>query len=335
MVFYQDLYIMPHAWTILHLLALFERHSAINDMPSYSDLKVPFIVDAYDKTPLHYLIAHDNIDHSSVNIMLNYILDYLEDRDNRNPYEYEMLFKSLTGLSLFIISRTSSENRDRFLSLCLLPSYSSEPLPLFGQPEKQYMFNKSPVITDRVKSLIYEEGQDQIVFETNMLHFDYHPASDDMLKLVYVLNYLSSEEIFKTPLITKLINHLWKKTQKKAILFGAIFSVLMIIKSVYIGIGDRNVALEILMLILTIFFIIGEVLQLIFLKYQYFNSMWNWIDITHLAFSVAYVGIRLDNEENIDLLSEQWVATIMITAGYLRWVSFLRLFTVTSKETVD
>src|SRR5688572_26645630 len=65
----QDLYIIPHNWTILHLLAILQEYNDFSEILAYPQFKTPFLLDTYGKTPLHYLFAYDKIDYVAINAM--------------------------------------------------------------------------------------------------------------------------------------------------------------------------------------------------------------------------------------------------------------------------
>jgi len=92
---YQKVIINPHNWTILHLLAISEPET-ISLVAFYSNMKVPFLLDKYDKTPLHYIVASERLNYPAANIMLKYILDHLEDRVLCSTFERNKVLDSLT-----------------------------------------------------------------------------------------------------------------------------------------------------------------------------------------------------------------------------------------------
>jgi len=134
----QQLTVYPYAWNILHLVAIKAHHNFIQNMPDYADFKVPFLLDIFSKTPLHYLLVHPIIDRNSVNIMLTYICDYLDDPIQCQPYQALEIMISLTPLFFYLLLKTEIKVRKRFLDICLitLPLPFGLELPIFGKPKK-------------------------------------------------------------------------------------------------------------------------------------------------------------------------------------------------------
>lgn len=63
---YPEIFVLPFRWTILHIVSVHENHNFIENMPEYGEFKMPFLLDASHKTPLHYLIAHKNVNSITV-----------------------------------------------------------------------------------------------------------------------------------------------------------------------------------------------------------------------------------------------------------------------------
>lgn len=327
----QGLYTVAQSWTHLHILCIFQLHELLAQVILSKEFKIPFVLDIYGKTPLHYLIAPDKMNENSINMVLNSILDYLEDKA-RDYFEKEAILKSLSPLFLFITSKANPKARDRYLKNCFMTSYSSEELPMFGEPQLQSnpCLAKMPIIYPEIKSQIWKDGHNQVVFKSNVLSLDYSSTSDDMIGYVLILSQITDEDIFKNPFISNLIEYIWTKNEKDLKIVAALFSILMILFSIYIGFGDRNLGLEIAILCFTVFFLIGELLQMQVLKQRYFQGIWDCLDSSFLLLTIAFIIFKFTDPDE-DSLASEWMSTVIILIGYLRWVSYLRIFEPTSK----
>lgn len=323
---YQDLQILPYNWNLLHLITLF-RYSDISLVPSYSEFKVRFLVDKDNKTPLHYLIEQHEKDFTSANTLLKYILDYLEDR-SRSFFEYQKTIESLTTQFDFIIANADPKLISRFLDLCYRntpAAYGSE-LPPFGEPINKYISSKTPTLVSKAEK-ICTLGSDPIAYYTNMLHLDYSLGSEDMLKKVIFLTGIKHEVVFQHPLMHNFVQYLWNKTLYVRWFMGLLFSALMLMLSVYIGLNQRILPLEIFIMIVTWVFLANEFLQMKALGVKYITIPWNWVDIIHLALIISYIITRFIDSD--DYFGKAWMSTGIIIAGYLRWISYLRVFKTT------
>jgi len=324
----QDLYFTPHNWNILHFLSIL-NYQALSSIPSYAEMRVPFLVDKYGKTPLHYLIAHGSIDYLSVNSMFRYILDYLEDKGLEYSPEYKAITDSLSEITPFLLTETSPNLVERYLKLSFIssPTVHNSELPRFGDSELRYSFATETVVEPEIFDKIYKPGQEMISFQTLMLRLDYNVTSDDMLDMALTLNSMKSEEFFRSPAISNLIQHLWEKTLVVHYLNALLFTILILIISVYIGKGERSVPLEVIIIAFSSIFLLSEAVQFKFFKKDYFSRFWNWADIIFHVFVIAVVITRFC-DMNDELLTK-WLFTIVILCGYTRWTSHLRLFAPT------
>ena len=325
---FQTFITLPYIWNVFHLAAITNRNKAFNSNLCYSNFKVKSMLDVYNRTPLHYLVAAPKPNYTSINIMLEYIIEYLEDKDSRSYYEIQQVTLSLSPLFLFIVTKTNPKIKDRYLSLCIQPTVSSEQLPQFGDPRIACTFSKVPILQADDQKKIFKEGQESIFFSTTMLYLDYDPVSDDMFSFVLALGAIKAEDVFRSPVIIKIIDHLWKSTKFSIVVSGLIFSTLMLLFSIYIGLGERALAFEIVLIFLASLLMIGEFIQIHVLRSRYFSNIFNTADIINLSLMIAFLGGRMANEKNI--LAEEWLSSLVILFGYLRWISYLRYFKTTS-----
>jgi len=322
-----NFYIMPYSWNILHVVAIDSNDTFIKDMPAYADFKISFLLDRYGKTPLHYLIAQEKITYSSVNIMLTYICDYLDDCTDERKYEYQQIVQSLNPLCWFILLKCDIKLRERFLNLCFVdsPTQFKIELPVFGEPtSNSAYFSQIPEVTPQIKETICEEGQNQIQFKTNLLYLDYDVTSEDMGKTIECLIEQDSDDLFRSQIVSKLLDHLWGQAKPTLLFLFTMFCVFMICLSVYIALQERILAFEIVILVIAAFMLVGETLQMIAAQMDYVTDPWNVLDMIQILMTIAFIITRFTDDGND--LARSWMSTVIILAGYFRWVSYLRVF---------
>jgi len=316
-----NLTVHPYQWNILHLVAIKGYHTFIKNMPEYSQFRVPFLLDTFNKTPLHYLIAHEKINSASINFMLNYICDYLEGLSKYQRYQGQEIIISLTPLFWFILNKADTKIQVRFFKICSRPPpipYNAE-LPSFGRPitDSAYFHATLESIQDSLPSML-ENGEEQIEFRANLVNLDYDVLSRDMEKAISRLSKQKNEEIFKITLIIDLINHLWDQTKLFLQIKFLIFSAYIIGLSVYLTQEDRTLPYEIIILCCAGVFLFFEGLQVATVKLNYLKDPWNWIDMIFHPLTIAYIIARMLGNE--DELARAWISTIIILFGYLRWI---------------
>ena len=263
--------------------------------------------------------------------MFEYIIDYLEDESARSHAEIECIHHSLSSIFLqFIVTKADPKLKDRYLKLCYHAPSNSDSLPQFGNLTRKYVFARTPSVHLEIQEQIYTPGQERVYFNTTMLHCDYDVVSDDMLDTALVLKSIRAEDVFRTPVIARIIDHLWEETRWAIISTSLFFSILMILFSVYIGLGMRILPLEIVIICLASLVLGGEVLQMRILKDKYLSSVFNFADVVNSILMIAFIAARI--ADNHDSLALEWISSLTILLGYLRWISYLRYFKTTSKH---
>lgn len=303
-------------------------------MPPYSEMKVPFLLDQYQKTPLHYLLIHtqtkDNFELN--NKMFKFILDYLDDNIITSPYNWKLTIDSVSNLYPFILSELSPALALRFTNMLYQETVVpiDVALPEFGSNSSQsFQMSPSHVMEPEIQKRIHKEGQKTVTFQTIMLQRNYNVASGDMLDLVLILNSLQDEEIFKTPAISNLITYLWRPSKVYHLLTGLFYSVLMSLLTAYFIIGKTHLAMEIIILLIACLFLGIEIMQIVLLQMQYFKTFWNYVDL--MIFPLIMAKIITIFTSGGGELSDSWVFVVIFLVGYVRWVSFLQIFEPTRK----
>jgi len=292
------------------------------------------MLDHYGKTPLHYLVSHARINYASINVMVRYICDYLDDCLRKgSTSEFQKILKSLTPLFCFILLKTEVHLKERFLNLCfsVSPAPFRMEIPDYGKPKKRdFLLSHSAVLSDQVISKIWEDGEEQVYFRTNFLDLDYGVTSPDMEKLIICLLKQHSEEVFQAPLIKKIIEQLWNQSKMILRISFLVFSFFMAAFSIYLALNEHSVSYTVALLSFSVFLCFIEALQIYHLRKTYFKDPWNILDVTHPVLTIIYTIMRLTDYDNS--LALAWIATIILVMGYLRWVSHLRLFKETRKN---
>ena len=129
--------------------------------------------------------------------MMEYIVDYMEDKQSRSYFELEKLYYHLSPLFAFIIEKIDTRSKIRYLDLCQIPSLSLQPLPQFGKPVTKYTLSESPRVQPTTQGYIHKEGRDLVIFNTIMVCCNYDIVSDDMFSLTLVLSSAKTEDIFQ------------------------------------------------------------------------------------------------------------------------------------------
>ena len=257
------------------------------------------------------------------------MLEYLEE-ENTSIFEWQTVTLSMNSIFFILVRKVNPT----LLNRCLKLFYKKSPvvyghtLPQFGVPKKKFFISKLPCLKADIKEEMLERGQDPVVFKTSMLYLDYHSASDDMLCSVLTFRDMKDEDFFKSPAISGIVEYLWNKAQPALISAAILFSILMLLMSVYIALGERVLGMEITIISIACLFLVNEFFQIKTIRSNYLKSPWNFADIILFVLMISYIVTRFVN--NDDPLGEGWVVSVIVIVGYMRWLSYLRLFDNTS-----
>ena len=326
---YQSLCVTPYIWNVFHLAAIEHNNTIFNPNFAYSAFRVSSLLDLSNKTPLHYLTTQQTLDHPCINFMIQYIVDYIQDKDARSEYEVEQLHLSLSSLFKFIIDKANPKIKDQYLDLCCSPFTTSEPLPQFGQANSRNTFSTTLSVGSSVYKDLYKPGEEKISFSTTMVHQEYSVTSENMFQIVLILTSIENEDTFRTKMVVKLLDHIWENVQLVIITSGIYYSTVMVVFSVYIAMAERNVPLEAVIIVLSGILLAAECLQVYYLRRRYLSNIFNIVDLVTPILTITFIASRLSDNENF--LAQEWISSIAIMLGYLRWVSYLRFFKSISK----
>mmetsp|Transcript_22567 Transcript_22567/g.19560 ORF Transcript_22567/g.19560 Transcript_22567/m.19560 type:complete len:360 (+) Transcript_22567:1882-2961(+) len=136
---------------------------------------------------------------------------------------------------------------------------------------------------------------------------------------------VDSEEMFRAKSVSVLIDFLWKKSSYFHNRLAFLFSVYMIIMSIYGLLKEPNVAIEVLLFIFGLGFLMYEIIQSWASGYSvYTKDIWNGIDlIENLLVCISMIVFW---SVDIDDLSRNWLISLILMLGYGKWISFFRVF---------
>jgi len=329
---FKHVYLCPQRWTFLHLFAIY-RPDDINKVVETPDIKFPFLVDSFGKTPLHYMLAHSKINYVAVNAVIKYIIEYLSSIEDSNPPEFHQIINSLSGILPMFFNQINHSVVLKFLKCNVNNAYyaSDESIPLFGKSnDHPVAINSLSISKENIDQMYDSKDNKMIGFKSMSLNLDYNPISEDMLNTCIALQQCDNEEFFKTPAVSTLIDYLWNSHFNYLLFQTFIFSILMIITSVYIGRGESELGFEITILVFGGLFFAMELIQVF--KYgiiSYYSSLWNVID---LLFCVTLSGTMIARIAGLEEgLARAWLFTVILLSGYLKWIIHFRIFGATRK----
>lgn len=300
------------------------------------EFEIPLLVDSFNHTAVHYLFNKAVVDFGLINSLLERYTDLIMKQDN-----IDKIIQSLT-FDLEAIIHLNTPQVAYLLKIGSGPPevLGDEELPHFGKlsnrRKKLFYISKSQYFTPEVHTAImHREEEDLIgnkpVVSILMLKFmlNYNPYSKDMLRILKCLNRVTCEDIFAAQTVSVLVEYLWHKNKFFHCVMAAIFSVLMVVLSIFSAIGRRDLPMEIIIFVFAIFFTFYELFQIKFTPLPiYFRQVWNWIDLAFDAILILNIVFLWTDALRI---TRQWFMSLSLLFGYLKWISFFRVIDQTSK----
>jgi len=335
---YNTFKVAPYNWNLLHLVCLFSPCSYL--IEECLEQGIPFEIDSNGLTPLHFIFYAEKVDFNVVNILTCYLLQYLRRKAWKrfmNP-EIRAVLNALSDIFPRLFYRVNSDLVAEILQFSVSEpeSFGHEEITRFGsiRGRKDLAFKQhdSTILTPRLKeSLIDESGSHLLNIRVIWLKCNYHPYSSDMMTLLKVLKCVDNEEIFKAEVVKMIIEYLWRHTYNFYGILTIIFSVLMILLSVYLAVDEKKVGLSIAIFSLSAFFLLYEIVQMWVTGIMvYLFDIWNIYDLAYeLLLMGTILAIWIDPEDQYSL-AMNWLKSLCILFGYIKWLSFFRVFSQTS-----
>ena len=306
--------------------------------------EIPFTLDFNDKTPLHYLFEKKYLDVSSIKLILASFEAILE--RSQSPCN---LLSSLSSIIPKIIELNSPQVVT-FLDLCMRkpePEWGleiarhgkikNEDLPFTESRSLNYSKEvEEDLLTDVIDSNLKRQKIDLADSDTinqklpkvsiRVLPFawDYGRSSEDMIELVERLSKVTNQDIYKTDAVSLFISYLWQGIQNFYIMLAALFSLQVILLSIYTGTGSSNDLVEATVLFIALFFILYETIEMKSEGFKsYISSVWNYFDIPgNILIAYTIISGWLSDEEKE---TRAWLFSMCLAFIYLRWISYFKI----------
>jgi len=320
---YPDLRIFPHAWSWFHITTIFSPSKEL--INTCLDAHIPFEIDNFGKTPLHYLLKNNRMD----SISLNNIVDKLPSILSAHPRPLELL-DSLSDI-VYKLIQLHSPKVTKFLKMCvMLPRVKdARSLEIFGElPPWQeityYLANSRTLSDDIVKNLGIKQGRKKILVRILPFHWNYSSTSDDMHHIIKTLSRVEEQDIFETKAASVVIDYLWTRARYFHYTFAVLFSIYCTLISLYTVMREKSTALGIVIFAFSILFLLYEVFQAASSGLRdYLTRFWNYMDMFGVLIvppSVIAVWAGAPQE------TQSWLFSFCLLYAYIRWVSYFRVF---------
>ena len=326
---YPELRIYPHCWNWFHIVAIYspDRES----IQSCFENNITFCMDAKAKTPLHYLFENKQSDKTAINLILSNFEKIL--KNSERPRELLSVHSNIFSRILEL----GNSSVVRFLKVCLQdpePTYNMT-VDIYGKPkghqDMSYSFSKQILYSSEARTDLLSQDLEKkkISIKVVPFYWDYSFTSRTMRTLIRTLLKSKNQEIFETKFVSLFISYVWGLSRQFYYFMALMFSIQAILISLYTGLDEGTLALEILIFVISVFFLGIELLEILSEGIiSYFGSIWNYLDLSiHCLVFSTLVIIWSGVEQN----SKNWLFSFMLAFTYFRWISYFRVFKQTRK----
>lgn len=325
---YPKLRIFPYGWSWFHIAAIYSPQKEL--IQSCIDAQIPFEIDMFKKTPLHYLINNEVVDRISINNIIGRLCSIL--KNHPRPSE---LLESMSDI-MYKLIKLHSNQVTQFLKMSVVEpeTIGNCDLELFGSlpgdTKRRYHLSESRICSYQTHLNLYiKPGIRKFRIRNLPFHWNYSKSSDDMYNLVMTLLEVKNQEVFETKAISVLINYLWSQSKNYHYFYGTLFFVLAVLISIYSATGGRYLFLEVPIFLLGVFFLMYETFEVASIGFSaYFTMIWNYVDcFGTLILPPSMIAIWCGAEGDL----KEWLVSFMIVYAYSRLVSYFRVFDQTRK----
>lgn len=324
--------IMPMAVNMFHISGLLEANN-----PAYInqciESKVELAPNMENVSVLHFLLNSVTKDPARINTLLKH-----SEKVFKTALDADYILNNFTSIFFKILS-IDTVNVASFLKICVAPVRAeiASQIPSFGTVEsftkKVYITYDTPLPREEMLKPVIDkinpEGTSQIQAKYFRIPLNFNPNSKHLLQLMRVLLLLDCDEIFRTSAIRMLIDYGWRNSRNFIIVNSIIYSVSMILFSVNLGLKERHLPFEIVNFVIAVMMLFYEFIQFSATPKIYIREIWNVIDVLAVNLRIAsYILVW----SGVDQSVFAWFVAFAFLFGYLRWISYLRIFKSMSKK---
>lgn len=309
--------IYPHGYNILHILCM--RQPTIALLKRAIKMRIPFATSVEGKTPLHFLLQSKDL----------YLINYLF-KKSYNVFEdiRDHNFEALKDVFIDII-KTSSPNMESFLYYCFdKPETPGDtPLPRFGVPvvPRQHFraFDSRFIMQNQIDQII-KPANVPLILHASKIPLNHHLFAKKHYNLLLALHECQNLEIFRTRIISTLVEYDWHRCYPWAFLISINYFIFIALMSVHaLGVLDEE-PMDYIILIYSCFFLLYEAAQAIISPKMYFKVIWNYMDIARMLLLLIYL-IGIWSEDNKQSYGMKGVLAFFLLFGYIKAIGYLRV----------
>ena len=306
-------------FTYLHLLGYWNSHILLENALQNN---FPIITTSPSKgepcSPLYYAIKTNSM--ASIKLFIeriNYLSQVNENTFRASCYSIRNDVNILLKSSSFAISMFF----DCIFYRKELPKISNnyEKLP-------NIYFGESYIMSEKyfTPQTFLKNEEVVIEYRTCSIELPMVVGSKESIEFLEALDMCNINNVFRTRLISNIINYKWDYVWKYLFTHAIIFWTLLVLIAVIIS-GERSLTINILFVIVNTLLFFYEIIQLVTSGIEYFKDPENIFDFFTLVFNSTWIFTLTFWEEGL-LFFGNLIAWAVVTLGFIRGISSFRVF---------
>ena len=319
--------IYPDCSNIFHVICYEKPSSKI--IQAIVANKILFLPNLQGDTPLHILLRTK--EHHLADALMAHSEEIF-------PHVPDETFHSLSNIFKELLE-THSIYLDEFFRHCVGDPDISQfyKFPRLGKikstfDNKKFLISENTVLTNSKISTLIKKGDEPIRIKVCKIKMNFEKTSRSYSDLLNAVYNCENNDIYRTQIITCLIDYNWIRARKLIVLFLLIYFVYLVLLSACSILAHELVNLkpiQVILLVFNTFFAAFEIIQMIDGIKSYLLNVWNLLDVSRIA--LLYVEISFlwsddGNHEGPAPTKERAIMSFLILLSYARGISYLRIF---------
>ncbi|CDW75601.1 wd-40 repeat protein [Stylonychia lemnae] len=329
--------ILPNGNTIFHVLSE-KPHELVKLMRAcHNETEIihhmPMIYNYQKMTPMHLL--DKNVDITTINDMLTHLSHYDLDHHSRELKDVvpQFLKYELPILLTYLDSRFKQTEQIKVLNRVVLKDDDKTIFPeVIGYRDE--VFQQKILETDSDA----KQHQSSLKFEYLDLPMIFQQGDPNFKEFYNELYYMSNYAFFKNRAITSIIEFNYQNVRTYLLSFLVIpflmfhFLFVFYTNLVYEHRYERdyvnaNWTMAIIILVFAFYFFIIEMIELIKLKSNYVNSVWNYFDLIAPSSVITVLVLQFLEIHEIEI-NQDFSRCILAIATFFMWIKILQIFRI-------
>lgn len=217
-------------------------------------------------------------------------------------------FKSLSMLYQTMIRKVKEDSLPRFVTEC-------------KQFPKISLSNERNIDPNAFKaSSKSEPNSESVIYKESTVRLNWSAGSQSSKDLLDSIFHCPNEEIFLSSYIHSIIHYKWKRARYYIFGQALVYSIYLCLLGQHIIFLDSSLSLILTIFILNSLLLLFEVFQMIVSGKNYWNDIWNYIDILRSSSCFIYLLYII-----LELISLPQLCTMVILSSCIRGLSYFRV----------